>query len=295
MRQLGERPVRGPVRTRTDTHRFKPWRSRWLSLVLAAAAVAWGWTAPPAESTPLISEVFLPTWGATGVEVFGVGETGATLLVLDATPGRGYTVRRAHTLGPGGSLFTGGVQLLAEPGWDTATPVAGLGLPFTPVAARGLPFDRATTLVLIDGPSPASAGVSLSLAVTTSVLSAETRVTDWLTLVPGDDAGAIEPLTHATTQAFGLDALPRPAVAVGDAVVVARALLLDGHDPSVVLTGNTRVVDGGPAGFIDFAVTPGLLNPVTRTPEPVGVAWVAGVIWGAFRRRATRGRSIGVY
>ncbi|MEM9883570.1 MAG: hypothetical protein AAF800_11700 [Planctomycetota bacterium] len=237
-----------------------------------------------------VSEVFLPRDGAAAVEVSGLGDDGARLLVVDAAVGRSLRVRQTHQLPGRADTPEGwGVVLLAEPGWDAGAVWAEPATPRTTVEAYGLPLSGPTALVLLDGrPETDAAGRRLTDTADWSDLLDDHPVVDWVWFASGGTS-VVRSLTPGEAEALGVAALPQPVADTDHAEALARARTAAGVDLTALLPGQGGLVAAGAAGYRDFDLSAGRLNPVTvAMPEPA----VAGLLAAAAcpgRRHRRRG------
>ncbi|MEM8738652.1 MAG: hypothetical protein AAGG38_09275 [Planctomycetota bacterium] len=264
---------------------------RFLYLAMAGLSFV---AASSATGGPFISEIFLPGGGATGVEVDGLDQTETTLLVLDASVGQAYRVRRSHRVGVAPvSVAPLATAVVAEPGWTSGQGVSPQGLNVIDAGLRGLPLDRATALVLVQGQTSIESGVTLGNPSVASGLLGSGTIVDWITLVPGRGEPMFEALSLNAQQTLGVVDLPRPATALDDAEVVARPIFPDGPRHENLVLGHGGVLHAQTYGWADFRISPGLPNPPTHAPEPGSGLALAGLAF-LFAHRARHGRSDGV-
>lgn len=234
-----------------------------------------------------LSEIFLPRDGAAAVEVGGIGDAGAWLMVVDAHPDRGLRVRATHTLPRRADTpESRGLALLVEPGWDPAAWAADATVPRTTVAAYSLPLSGPTALVLLDGqPDTDRVGSRLAETADWSDFLADHPVTDWVTFASGG-ADAARQLTAGEADVLGVAALPRPVSDTDHAEALARARTAAGVEPAALLPSHAGLVAAGAAGYHDFDLSAGKLNPITTVmPEPALAGLFAAAAWPGRRRR----------
>lgn len=246
---------------------------------------------------PFISEVYLPAWGGTGVEISGVGATGATLAVVNASPGREFRVSATYFV-PGVSPEQAhrSTVTVADPDWADALPITAS--PAATVDAPNALFasDAPTALVLIEGQSALPTGVRLGSGAVPVGIDDDTPIVDWVGFAPADSAAgaaaALETLSPQAIATLNIAGLQRPAAGTHDVSVLARAILEDGPVLDTLFTAGGQWIDASGGGWTDFLVSPGQANPIAlplTAPEPHAV-WAVLLLLGAARRPGGRCR-----
>lgn len=278
-----------------------PIRTRFLPFPLwVAALLVFGPWPQTAAAAPFISEIFLPGSGATAVEVGGIGQAGAALLVLDAIDGRQFRVRRKFDLaGPGGLNDT---AVLAEPGWAAVldgSPPPGVSGRVTEVPAFSLPITDPVALVLFDGATGIGPGTLLGQPASVAAELAANPIVDWVAFGLGptadDAAAAMQAVTPQLALDLGIHGLPRPITATYEASVLARPVVAGLPVSAHLLPGTPAGVPGFAANLQDFPASFGLANPDTASrgnvhtiiPEP-GVASLCLLFAGMLGPRRRR-------
>lgn len=249
---------------------------------------------------PFISEIFLPAWGGTGVEISGLGTAGATLAVVNASPGRQMQVNATYLLPgviPGQETLS--TAVLAGPGWADALPTADPLILTLDATSPLFAAEAAVALVLIEGQSALLPGTRLGSGIPAIGVDADTPIVDWVGFAPGETAALAEALLHPLSAgalaALDIAELHRPAAGTTDVAVLARAILDDGPVMDTLFAANGSVVEASANGLADFLISPGQRNPITlpltTTPEPHAILGVLVVLLGvapqrtAWRRR----------
>lgn len=262
----------------------------------------------PAFGSPFISEIYLPGWGGTAVEIDGIDAAGATLLIVDATPARKFTVRQVHHLTAAALGQTPASTItLAGTGWTDSLP-GGVSPGVTvEVGDELFSADKAIALVLLRGQSSIPRLAQLGVGSAIADVDPDASVVDWVGFAPApagtDPASMLETLSPTAAAALGVTTLPRPAATTRDVTVLARALTVDGPVLDRLLGGTSLGIDAGGAvggavggagggagvgGYLDFAVSPGITNPATvSTPEPSLLTLGLGLLFIRPRRRPT--------
>ena len=273
---------------------------------VALRLLAWGFAGLFAQSvsaSPFISEIFLPetvTASGSAVELSGIGESGATLLVVNARPDQGLVVRRKF------EVFTPGTVLLGESSTvDTLVPPP-LSANTQELPPFSLPLSDPVGLVLFAGTTQLQPGVGLGQPQVVAAELALNPIVDWVFLGPGPTQATAEAgllgIDDDLAAALGLVSLPRPVAPIQEARVWARAILDGAPRLDTLLPGS---IDGGILGtsaqLNDFPASPAGANPGTlarppgdpedggTTPEPGGAA-LALMLGVALARRSARPR-----
>ncbi|MEM1110216.1 MAG: hypothetical protein AAGH99_16140 [Planctomycetota bacterium] len=229
----------------------------------------------------------MPQYGATGVEIDGIGADGATLLIIDASRTRLSIDAAVFLAAP--TTPESSVALVVGPDWDAAAPFDTPAPAVPPLASDLFEDSSPYYLALLEGKSTIGPPGAIDDGSRIAALLQETPIVDWVGIaVDAPTQNSRFPVTLGVTTLLnlGIESLPRPTVNTGDASTLARSLSPEqGPDLNQLLIGRGGIIDGSPAGLQDFASSPGLRNPAAvPTPEPgVGLLLVTGLL-ARFRR-----------
>ena len=260
----------------------------------------------------VISEVFLPASGFSGIEISGVNSAGAVLLRVDARPGEGLRIldevilsgRPDQTDARGEARLA--VDLIVEGDQDAAGNWTGGDASVLPpdtrvttVTAGSLRLGTpAALLVLLEGQQPPPLTRQLADPGPAYTLAPGSPIVDWVAWAPGASAAEarqyVEQLSQDAAETLNITDLPRPLAPTGSGNTGAAEVLVRPRGETGYLApwfwaGAGNVLEAGP-DFSPYEVTPGRLNPaLAALPEPAaGVLLTTGLLALGGRRGSKR-------
>lgn len=229
----------------------------------------------------------------SGIEISGIGDSDASLLVIDAKPDGRLVIRRKY------EITLTGTALLADLGTLEAVVPTHLLNATAELPAFSLPLGDPVALAVFHGTTGLQPGVALNQPAGVGAELTANPIVDWVVLGPGDTATAAEAgvftLSEELAAALGIDDLSRPIAPTFGVTTLARPAFTDQPELGLLLPGSIADgIAGASANLHDFAVSPGAANPLTTarspvTPEPGSAVVWAGVSRGlACRKRRSR-------